>query len=59
MWENLVIDFILGVLAEVVKNPAKQATLQAQLLNVAQQIANMYGYTLSPPSAATGAAKTK
>jgi hypothetical protein len=59
MWENLVIDFILAVVSEVVKNPAKKAALQTQLINVAQQIADMYGYTLTAPPVASGAAKLK
>jgi hypothetical protein len=53
--EQLAITFILEVLQEIVKNPAKKAELQTQLLNIAGNIAATYGYTLTPPSPITDA----
>ena len=51
---NFIIEFainiILGLLQQVVKNPAKKAALQNDLIGVATSIAETYGYTLVPPS---------
>jgi hypothetical protein len=51
---NFIIEFainiILGLLQQVVKNPAKKVALQNDLIGVATSIAETYGYTLVPPS---------
>jgi hypothetical protein len=51
---NFIIEFaintILGILTTVVKNPAKKAALQSDLIGVAQSIADTYGYTLTAPT---------
>jgi hypothetical protein len=57
--EQLAIEFMLALLAAVIKNPEKAAQLQTQLLGIAGDIAGLYGYTLTPPAtpAATQQAK--
>lgn len=49
--EQLAINFVLNIVQEVVKDPAKKALLQAQLIGVATDIATVYGYTMTPPAA--------
>jgi len=48
--EQLAISLILAVLQEVIKDPAKKAALQTQLLGIAGDLAGVYGYTLTPPA---------
>jgi len=55
--EQLAITFILNVLAEVIKDPAKKAQLQTQLIGIAGDIATLYGYTLTPPAPRVAAKK--
>jgi hypothetical protein len=47
--EQFGITMILGVLQDVIKNTGLKAALQSQLLGIATDIANLYGYTLTPP----------
>jgi hypothetical protein len=49
--EQFAIQIILSVLQATIKNPASKAALQTQLIGVASDIAEVYGYTLTPPAA--------
>ena len=42
MLEQLIIHMILGVIASVVKNPAKKAQLQTALLEIRDAITELY-----------------
>ena len=38
MWDDFIINSVIGILKAVVKNPAKKATLKAKLLSVRDAI---------------------
>jgi hypothetical protein len=48
--EQLAVTFVLELLQLVIKDPTKAAALQTQLIGIATDIANVYGYTLTPPT---------
>jgi hypothetical protein len=48
--ESMAIEFMLSLLSAVIKNPAKAAALKTQLQNIAQDIASLYGGTITYPS---------
>jgi hypothetical protein len=54
--EQFGITIVLGLLQLIIKDPARAAALKNQLLGIAGDIANVYGYALMPPAAAPIAA---
>lgn len=48
--EQFAVTIVLGILQQVIKDPATKAELQEQLLGIATDIAATYGYTLTPIS---------
>jgi hypothetical protein len=42
MWEEMVINFALGIIHSLVKNPAKAASLKTHLLQVRDAISMQY-----------------
>lgn len=52
--ETFAISILMGVLQQVVKNPAHKAAVQAQMVGIASEILAAYGYTVTaPPTAPT------
>lgn len=49
--ESFAITVIMGILQQVVKNPAHAAAVEGQLVGVATQILETYGYTVTAPPA--------
>lgn len=53
MLEDMAISLIMSALNDVVKNPAKKAAFQSQMVRVGTDILMSYGYTVTaPPTAA-------
>lgn len=48
LFEQMAISMVLGILQQVVKNPAKKAAMQVLLFHVADSIDEIYGVT--PPA---------
>ena len=42
-WEEMVIQFVLGIVRGLIKNPTKASLLRATLLHVADEIYAVYG----------------
>jgi hypothetical protein len=55
--EQFAITIVLGVLNQVIKDPALKAQLQTQLIGIASDIAATYGYTLTAPGGAVAQVK--
>jgi uncharacterized membrane protein YjjP (DUF1212 family) len=55
--EQLAIDFMLQLLQVVIKNPAEATKVQNQLISIATDIANAYGYVLTSPTGAVVSTK--
>lgn len=53
--ESFAITVIMGILQQVVKNPAHSAAVESQLVGVASQILETYGYTVTAPPASPAA----
>lgn len=49
--ESFAITVIMGILQQVIKNPAHASAVEGQLVGVATQILNTYGYTVTAPPA--------
>lgn len=56
--EQFAITVILGLLQQVIKNPATAAVLKAQLVGVANDIYLVYGMTPPAPTIAPGPTAT-
>lgn len=48
--ETLAITIIMGALQQAVKNPAHKAAMQTQLVGVATDILESYGYSVTAPT---------
>jgi uncharacterized membrane protein len=48
--ESFAVTIVMGILQQVVKNPAHAAAVKGQLVGVATEILATYGYTVTPPT---------
>jgi hypothetical protein len=57
--ESLLLSLVIPILNIVVKNPKLSTTVQAQIIGVATELLEGYGYTVTPPATPTPTPATK